>query len=119
MNDTMEKYVERLKDIILENDYFCTLAGQRFREWNEIRTVTAVIAFAGRSKEHKSYRLNPDSESRPLYVTHLYLDISGQVKVQIEPEDTDDFDCILKPTGEPVEAFGEETLKEWVNLLTF
>ena len=112
----MEKYVEKLKEIILENNYFETLAGQRYHEWNEIRDVTAVIAFAGRSKKRCSYRLSDEEE---LYVTHLYLDLVGRVKAQICQEDTDDFSLILKPTGEPVEAFGEETLKEWVDLLTY
>ena len=115
----MEKYIEQLKDIILENDYFSTLAGQRFQEWNEIRNVTAVISVAGRSKKHKSFLLTPESDSDALYVTHLYLDPRGQVKIQLNREDTDDFSCILKPSDEPVEAYGEETLKEWVELLTY
>ena len=29
--------VNKIKDIILENNYFDTLAGQKFVEWNDIK----------------------------------------------------------------------------------
>ena len=35
MSNVMEKYIEQLKDIILENNFFDTLAGMRFQEWND------------------------------------------------------------------------------------
>lgn len=111
-------YTEKLKDIILENNYFDTLAGQRFVEWNDIRYITAVIAFGGRSKKRESYRLTSESDSDTVYVTHLYIDKWGNVKVQIGEEDTDDFNAILHPSGIPVENFDDGILKEWVNLLT-
>lgn len=119
MSNVMEKYIEQLKDIILENNFFDTLAGMRFQEWNEIRSMTAVIAFAGRSKKQQSYLLTSESDEERLYVTHLYIDPRGQVMVQVNQEDTDDFSTILKPNAVPAEAYSEETLKEWVDLLTY
>ena len=115
----MEKYIEQLKDIILENNFFDTLAGMRFQEWNEIRSMTAVIAFAGRSKKQQSYRLTSGSDSDAIYVTHLYIDMFGEVKVQLGSEDSDDFTAILHPSDEPVDAYGEEILQEWIDLLTY
>ena len=115
----MEELIEQLKDIILENNYFDTLAGERFKEWNGIRNVQAVIAFAGRSKKQRSYRLTPGSESDAIYVTHLYIDRYGEVKIQLGSEDSDDFTAILHPSDEPVEAYDEEILQEWIELLTY
>lgn len=111
-------YTEKLKDIILENNYFNTLAGQRFVEWNDIRYITAVIAFGGRSKKRESYRLASGYDGGTVYVTHLYVDKYGDVKVRMGPEDTDDFDVIIHPRGVPVECFDDDVLKEWVDLLT-
>ena len=113
----METLVEKIKDIILENNYFTTLPGDRFMEWNGIRNITAVIAFAGRSKKQESYRLSSESDSESMYVTHLYIDQYGEVKAQISSEDDDDFELILHPSNIPVESFDDEILKEWVNLL--
>ena len=110
---------EKLKDIILENNYFDTLAGQRFVEWNNIKDITAVIPFSGRSKNRESYRLTSESDSETIYVTHLYIDKWGNVKVQIGEEDTDDFNAILHPSGIPVENFDDGILEEWVSLLKF
>lgn len=109
------KNIEKLKEIILDNNYFNTLAGQRFREWNGIDCYLAVISFPGRSTERKSYELDKNS-----YVTHLMMDKSGVVRVQICDEDTDDFSVILH-TGNtrPVTDFSETYLEEWVELLTF
>lgn len=115
----MEELIEQLKDIILENNYFDTLAGERFREWNGIRNIKAVIAFAGRSKKQQSYRLTSGSDSDAIYVTHLYIDMYGEVKAQLWSEDNDDFSAILRPSDEPVEAYGEEILQEWIDLLTY
>jgi hypothetical protein len=115
----METLVEKIKDIILENNYFNTLPGERFMEWNGIRNIAAVIAFAGRSKKQKSYRLTTESDSESMYVTHLYIDPLGEVKAQISSEDNDDFELIIHPSGIPVETFDDEILKEWVNLLTW
>jgi hypothetical protein len=115
----MEELIEQLKDIILENNYFDTLAGERFREWNGIRNIKAVIAFAGRSKKQQSYRLTSGSDSDAIYVTHLYIDMFGEVKVQLGSEDSDDFTSILHPSDEPVDAYGEEILQEWIDLLTY
>lgn len=111
--------IEKLKEIILENNYFNTLAGEKFAQWNEIKNIKAVISFSGRSKNQECYRLSSSSESDDLYVTHLYVDRYGTVMVQLGTEDTDDFNLILHPTEEPAENFDEETLEEWVDLLTF
>lgn len=115
----METLVEKIKNIILENNYFTTLPGDRFMEWNGIRNITAVIAFAGRSKKQESYKLSTESDSESMYVTHLYIDQYGEVKAQISSEDDDDFELILHPSNIPVESFDDEILKEWVNLLTW
>lgn len=109
------KTIEKLKEIILDNNYFDTLAGQRFKEWNDINMYTAVISFSGRSKEQKSYELD-----KRAYVSHLMLDKYGNILVQISQEDTDDFSVILCPGNtRPVTDFSENCLKEWVELLTF
>jgi hypothetical protein len=50
----MEDLKQKIKEIILDNNYFDTLAGQRFKEWNDIDRYSAVISFSGRSKEQKS-----------------------------------------------------------------
>lgn len=111
--------VEKIKDIILENNYFDTLAGERFVEWNDIKNIVAVIAFAGRSKKHQSYRFTSGSNSDEIYVTHLYVDRFGEVKAQLSSVDDDDFELILKPSDIPVEQFDDEVLNEWINLLTW
>ena len=110
---------EKLKDIILDNNYFDTLAGQRFVEWNDIKNITAVIPFSGRSKKRVSYKLTSESDSDAIYVTHLYVDKYGDVKVQLGSEDTDDFNAILHPSGIPVENFDDDILEEWVKLLNW
>ena len=111
--------VNKIKDIILENNYFVTLAGQKFVEWNDIKNITAVISFSGRSKNRESYKLSSDSDSDVVYVTHLYIDRWGNVKVQLGDEDTDDFSSILIPSDEPIENFDDDTLREWIELLTW
>lgn len=110
--------VNKIKDIILENNYFDTLAGQRFVEWNDIKNITAVISFSGRSKNRESYKLSSDSDSDVVYVTHLYIDRWGNVKVQLGDEDTDDFSSILTPSDESIENYDGDTLCEWIKLLT-
>ena len=110
---------EKLKNIILDNNYFDTLAGQRFVEWNDIKNIIAVISFSGRSKKRESYKLSSDSDSDVVYVTHLYIDRWGNVKVQLGDEDTDDFSSILIPSDEPIENFDDDTLREWIELLTW
>ena len=111
--------VNKIKDIILENNYFVTLAGQKFVEWNDIKNIIAVISFSGRSKK-ESYKLSSDSDSDDIvYVTHLYIDQWGNVKVQLGDEDTDDFSSILTPSDEPIENYGGDTLREWIELLTW
>ena len=110
--------VNKIKDIILENNYFDTLAGQRFVEWNDIKNITAVISFSGRSKNRESYKLSSDSDSDVVYVTHLYIDRWGNVKVQLGDEDTDDFSSILTPIDESIENYDGDTLCEWIKLLT-
>ena len=114
--------VNKIKDIILENNYFDTLAGQRFVEWNDIKNITAVISFSGRSKNRESYPLTlySDSDSDDtIYVTHLYIDKWGNVKVQLCDEDTDDFSSILTPSDEPIENYDDDILREWIELLTW
>ena len=111
--------IEKIKDIILENNYFTTLPGNRFMEWNGIRNIEAVIAFAGRSKRQESYRLSSESDSEDVYVTHLYIDQFGEVKAQLSNVDDDDFELILHPSNIPVESFDEDILKEWVELLSW
>ena len=110
--------VNKIKDIILENNYFDTLAGQKFVEWNDIKNITAVISFSGRSKNRESYKLSSDSDSDVVYVTHLYIDRWGNVKVQLGDEDTDDFSSILTPIDESIENYDGDTLCEWIKLLT-
>lgn len=111
---------EQLKEIILENNYFDTLPGLRFKEWNNIMMFTAVISFAGRSRRRESYELlNSASDSDVVYVTHLVLDRTGNIWAAIGPEDTDDFGEILHPNLENVDSFDEDVLEEWVELLTF
>ena len=109
----------KLKDIILDNNYFDTLAGQRFVEWNGIKDIAAVISFSGRSKKQQCYRLTSESDSDAIYVTHLYVDRWGEVKVQLGSEYTDDINVILHPSGIPIENFDDDILEEWVELLTF
>lgn len=109
----------KLKEIILDNNYFDTLAGQRFVEWNGIKDIAAVISFSGRSKKQQCYRLTSESDSESIYVTHLYVDRWGEVKVQLGSEDTDDINVILHPGGIPIENFDDDILEEWVELLTF
>ena len=126
MSNVMEKYIEQLKDIILENNFLDTLPGQRFKEWwpDALKDVTAVIAFAGRSKTRHGYKLpgiGSESDSN-LFVTHLLVDRWNRVLVQIASDDDDTFDLILPHSQEPtvpVENFSEEYLKEWVDLLTY
>lgn len=112
-------YTEKIKDIILDNNYFDTLPGERFKEWNGIKDIQAVISFSGRSKKQECYRLTSTSESEVIYVTHLYVDRYGEVKVQLAGEDTDDFNLILHPSNEPLENFDDDILEEWIDLLTF
>jgi len=111
--------IERIKDTILDNNYFETLAGERFREWNDIKDIVAVIAFSGRSRNQECYRLTSDSDSDQVYVTHLYIDRNGDIRVQTGPEDTDDFSCLLHPNGVLIETFDDDILEEWVNLFKF
>ena len=115
----MEGLVDTIKDIILENNYLDTLAGQRFKEWNDIRDITAVISFSGRSKKQECYRLTSASDSDVMYVTHLYVDQWGNVKAQLATEDTDDINLILHPSNERIELFDDDILKEWIDLLTW
>jgi hypothetical protein len=112
--------VNKIKEIILENNYFDTLAGQRFKEWNDIKNITAVISFSGRSKNRESYPLTLWSDSDDItYVTHLYIDKWGNVKDPLGDEDTDDFSSILMPSDEPIENYDDDILREWIELLTW
>ena len=106
--------LEKLKEVIIENNWFDTLAGERFREMYDVKNIVAVMTFSGRSKERCSYLL---SESDEVYVTHLYIDPEGNVCMQLSTEDTDDYSLILRPSGESVEDLDEEILNEWINLL--
>lgn len=115
----MEGAVDKIKDIILENNWFNTLAGQRFKEWNDIKDIVAVIAFSGRSKKQECYKLTSSSDSDIMYVTHLYVDRWGNVKAQLGTEDTDDINLILHPSNERIELFDDEVLEEWIELLTW
>lgn len=115
----MDNLVEKIKDIILENNYFDTLPGERFKEWHGISDIQAVIAFAGRSRMKESYRLTNTSDSDVIYVTHLYVDRWGEVKIQLSSVDDDDFELILHPSNEPIEMMDDEILEEWVKLLTW
>lgn len=120
----MEKLIEKIKEIILENNYLDTLAGQRFKEWwgDSLNDVIAVIAFAGRSKERTGYKISVGSESDgDMYVTHLMLMRGGHVMVQLSSEDDDDFNAILPINMEPtvpIENFDEKYLREWIDLMT-
>ena len=109
--------IEKLKEIILENNWFDTLAGERFRDLYEIKNIQAVISFEGRSIEHRCFNLGSDSDSDNIFVTHLYIDKYGDVKVQLCNEDTDDISVLLHPSNEPIENY-EEYVDLWVDLLT-
>ena len=111
--------IDKIKNIILDNNWFDTVAGLRFKEWNQLKEVSAVISFSGRSKKQECYRLSSSSDSDSVYVTHLYMDRWGDIKVQLGSEDTDDINMMLHPSGEPIENFDEETLQEWVELLNW
>ena len=111
--------IEKIKEIILDNNYFDTLAGQRFVEMYDVRNIQAIISFGGRSKQGKSYMVSPDSDSDAIYVTHLYIDRYGDVKVQMSTVDDDDYSNILKPSDEDINRFDESILMEWVKLLTY
>lgn len=113
--------IDKIKEIILDNNYFDTLAGERFKEWNDIKDITAVISFSGRSKNQECYRLHltSESDSDVIYVSHLYIDKYESVKVQLTSEDTDDINVILHPSNEPIENYDDETIREWIDLLTF
>lgn len=112
------KYIDQLKEIIQENNYFDTLPGKRFKEWNGITDIESVISFSGRSRTRKSYRLSAASDSDQVYVTHLYIDRCGDVMVQLGIQDDDDFAAILHPSRESAEDYDQSILKEWVDLLT-
>ena len=73
----------------------------------------------GRSKNQESYKLSSDFDSDVVYVTHLYIDRWGNVKVQLGDEDTDDFSSILTPSDESIENYDGDTLCEWIELLTW
>lgn len=112
--------IEKIRQIILDNNFLDTEAGQRFVEWNRINDIQAVISFSGRSKNQQCYRITASSDSDSLYVTHLYIDRWGDIKVQLGSEDTDDFAGLLyHPSNEPITNFDPETIKEWISLLTF
>ena len=111
--------IDKIKNIILDNNWFDTVAGLRFKEWNQLKEVSAVISFSGRSKKQECYRLSSSSDSDSVYVTHLYMDRWGDIKVQLGSEDTDEINMMLHPSGEPIENFDEETLQEWVELLNW
>ena len=115
----MSNLIEKIKDIILENNYFATDAGQRFKEWNNINDIQAVIAFSGRSKNRESYRISASSDSDSIFVTHLFVDNYGEVWVLLQSEDDDDMINLKTGDCERIEFFGEETLKEWVKLFTY
>lgn len=111
--------VDKIKSIILDNNWFDTVAGLRFKEWNQLKEVSAVISFSGRSKKQECYHLSSSSDSDSVYVTHLYMDRWGDIKAQLGSEDTDDINMMLHPSGEPIENFDEEILQEWVELLNW
>ena len=112
--------IAKIKEIILDNNYFDTLPGIKFREWNNINNISAVIAFSGRSKKRESYVLHTScSDSDVVYVTHLMVDVYGNILVQTSQEDTDDFAMILHPGVERIEDFEEDILEEWIDLFTF
>lgn len=109
--------IERLREIILDNNWFDTPAGERFREMYGIcRNITGVMSFAGRSKDRCSYLLLDSDET---YVTHLYTDDKGNVYMQLSTEDTDELDAIITPIYEPVDELPEEILNEWIELLDY
>lgn len=105
---------DEIKQIVLDNNWFDTPAGERFKEMFGIKGISAVIAFAGRSKNRCSYQL---SESDEVYVTHLYMDDNGELYMQLASEDTDDYSLILNPSNESIEDLDDEILEEWIKIL--
>lgn len=113
--------VNKLKEIIQENSYFQTPAGERFKNWNDINIVQDVISFSGRSKNHQGYELSNDSDKDELYVTHLMIDRYGEVFAVLSGEDTDDFGVLVNLNTEYVhiEHFDDDIIREWVELLNW
>lgn len=111
--------INTLKEIILENNYLNTQCGEAFKSWNSIDCIDALISFCGRSKKRECYMLGSDSDGDVTYVSHLYVDTEGNVKVQLSTEDTDDINVMIHPNGIPVEEFDDATIREWIDLLTF
>lgn len=104
--------IDKIKNIILENNFFDTMSGERFKEFYDLNNISAVISFSGRSKNQECYKL-PNGT----YVTHLYINKYGDIKVQVSNEDTDDFSILQRPSNIAIEKFDNETIRKWVELL--
>ena len=109
--------IQKLGEVVFDNNFFNTLAGERFKEIYDVSSVQAAISFAGRSKKHESFAITAESDHELYYITHLYIDTSGHLMVQVCSEDDDDFAVLIHPSGYSIKEFETEVLKEWLNLL--
>lgn len=101
---------EKLREIIVDNNFLATDAGQRFKDMYGVNYL-AVISFAGRSRKHKSWEMSSGQ-----YVTHLVIDCWGEIRVVLGDEDTDDLPTNLG-RSKSIDFFTDAETKEWVTLL--
>ena len=109
--------IEKINKVITENNYLETIPGQRFKEWNDIKDIQAVISFGGRTKNQKSYPLSQSSEKETEYVTHLYIDKYGEMWASICDADDDDYSRFLENRSVRLEMLSDDIVKEMADLL--
>ncbi len=108
---------EKINKVITENNYLDTVPGQRFKEWNDIKDIQAVISFGGRSKNQQSYPLELTSESETEYITHLYIDKYGEMWAKLSTEDDDDYSKFLESKSIRLEILRDDILEALADLL--
>ena len=99
-----------LTEVILENNIFETLSGERFKELYGI-DYRGAISFAAHSCDHKSWKTRNNQ-----WVTHLLVDAHGNIRVVVSDSPIDDLSLILGETR-PIHDFLWDDWKEWLNLL--
>lgn len=111
----MEGTLKTIAEIISSSDYFKTLPGERFREWNGITGIESVISVQGRSKERSSLLL----EESGRYITHLYLTPDGTVMALEGDDDDDDMTAVIRGRGRPLKEYGPRVAERLAGLLTY
>ena len=111
----MEEILEAIAGIISSSDYFKTLPGERFREWNGITGIESVISVQGRSKERSSLLL----EETGRYITHLYLTPDRTVMALEGDDDDDDMTAVVRGKGRPLKEYGRVVAERLAGLLTY